>query len=82
MKKLTAHPEALSQHLAMLTDQLEHQRVSTREVHSLIRAGALPEAAEVACRAARGLGALTALRLDVASLAAVAYSERRPGLRA
>lgn len=80
---LTENPAQLLGAAQRLTDHLDLAGVDTRAVHALLRLGAVREAAELACQAARGLPGVQDLRLETATLAAIAFAlHRAPVLRA
>ncbi|MBZ9715787.1 hypothetical protein [Deinococcus multiflagellatus] len=80
---LTENPAQLRDAVTRLSDHLDLAQVDTRLVMDLLRAGALREAAEVACDAARHLPGVQDLRLETATLAAIAFVlHRLPTLQA
>ncbi|GGB79533.1 hypothetical protein [Deinococcus soli (ex Cha et al. 2016)] len=76
---LTEQPAQLHATITRLTDLLDLASIDTRAVQVLLAAGALPEAAELACDCARDVPGVQTLRIETATLAAIAYTLRGAG---
>ena len=80
---LTESPAQLLDATQRLTDHLDLAGVDTQAVQALLHLGAVCEAAEVACQAARDLPGVQGLRLETATLAAIAFAlHRAPAFQA